>query len=53
MEAFDAPGLDAPALLPAALIAAAVSSRPQRSMGNEPGAVVLLLEFDVQPAEVA
>lgn len=53
MAAWDASGTEAAAVLPADLSSASVASRPQRSMGSEPGAVVLLLEFDVQPAEAA
>lgn len=51
MEGFDAPAVDAPALLPAGAVTAAEAARPLRTPGGEPGAVVLLLEFDVQGAE--
>jgi hypothetical protein len=50
MEGFDAPALDAPARLPTGFVSAAEAARPLREPGAQPGAVVLLLEFDVQGA---
>jgi hypothetical protein len=48
MEAFDAPAMTAPALLPDAYIDAAAAARPVRVRGDEPGAAVLLIDIDVQ-----
>jgi hypothetical protein len=47
--ALDAPATVAPAELPAAAVeASAVAGRPLLVAGTQPGAVVLLLDLDVQ-----
>jgi hypothetical protein len=48
VEAFDAPGGHPPASLPASAREAAPAARPLMVRGGEPGAVVLLVEIDVQ-----
>jgi hypothetical protein len=48
MEAFDAPATEAPAILPAAFVAASIATRPVLTPGGQPGAVVVLLEFEVR-----
>lgn len=53
MENFAAPGITAPALLPDAVVSAALAARPVRLAGEQPVAAVILLEIDVQPAEAA
>lgn len=51
MEAFDAPAMDAPTILPAEFVDAALAARPTRASGAQPVAVVLLVEFDVQAGD--
>jgi hypothetical protein len=48
MEAFDAPATVAPATLPAAFVEATLATRPVLAPGGQPGAVVVLLEFEVK-----
>ncbi len=43
---FDAPAMQAPAELPAAIAEAALAARPMLVEGGQPGAVVLLVEID-------
>lgn len=49
-EAFSPPGTEAPAVLPAALALAFLSSRPQRVAGGQPGAALILVEIDTRAA---
>lgn len=46
--AFDAPAMEAPATLPASLIAGAVLLRPTLTPTSQPVAVVVLLEIDAK-----
>jgi hypothetical protein len=48
VENFAAPGLYAPAELPADFAEAELTSRPTYTPGSQPRAAVLLLEMDVQ-----
>jgi hypothetical protein len=48
--AFAPPGTDAPAVLPSALATAALSARPARAAGTQPGAAVVLVEIDTRAA---
>ncbi len=49
-DAFAPPGAEAPAVLPAALAVAVLSSRPARAAGGQPGAAVVLVEIDTRAA---
>lgn len=53
MEAFDAPGLYAPAELPPEFVEGALAARPVRIAGTQPTAAVILLEIQIQNAEAA
>ena len=48
MEAFAAPALYAPALLPPDFAQAELAARPTRTAGGQPSAAVLLVEIEVQ-----
>jgi hypothetical protein len=51
MLADDAPGMDAPAFLVAGMSNAALATRPALTLGEQPGATVLLLEITVKAPE--
>ncbi|WP_372918767.1 hypothetical protein [Sandarakinorhabdus sp.] len=50
-DGFAAPGAEAPAVLPGAFLLAALASRPMRTAGAQPVAVVLLFEVDAKGFE--
>lgn len=48
LEAFDTPGSEAPAVIPAAFEQAALAARPQLTAGAQPAAAVVLVAFDAR-----
>jgi hypothetical protein len=47
----DAPAMDAPAMLAASMSNAGLATRPTLTLGDQPGAVVLLVEITVKAPE--
>lgn len=50
-EAFAPAGVEAPAVLPAAFVLAALAARPMRQAGGEPAAAVVLVEIEQKGLE--
>ena len=50
-EGLAAPGTEAPAVLPDALVLAALAARPVLAQGDPPGAVVILVEIEAKGQE--